>query len=139
MKYAILNRLMDGDDSQTLGHLVLYEGADILFQCRTLELPDRGNAPNISRIPQGSYLVRERYSARHLYHYHIQDVEGRAWILIHAGNFKDQIEGCILVGDGYADIDGDGHLDVTNSRMTLNKLLTRAGNEFCLTIMDFDQ
>lgn len=139
MKYAVLNRLLDGDDSQTLGHLILYDGVEVAFECRTLELPDKGNAPNVSRIPAGKYLVKERYSAKHLYHYHIQDVEGRTWILIHVGNRKDQIEGCILVGDGFADINGDGHLDVTNSRMTLNKLMTRAGKTFKLDIIDFDQ
>lgn len=138
MKYAVLNRLKDNDHSQTLGHMVLYEDENVLFDCKTLELPDRGNQRNISRIPGGFYRVIERYSPKHLDHYHLQAVDGRSWILIHAGNFKDQIEGCILVGDGYADIDGDGHLDVTNSRMTLNKIINKAGREFYLMIHDTD-
>lgn len=138
MIYAVLNRLVDNDEAQTLGHFILYDGVDILFECRTLELPDLGNQRRISRIPEGTYQAKERYSAKHLYHYHIQDVEGRSLILIHVGNRKDQIEGCILVGNFFQDIDGDGHLDVVNSRMTFNKLMSKAGRGFRITINDID-
>lgn len=124
---------------QTLGHLVLYEDHRVIFECKTLELPDRGNKRKVSRIPEGVYLVKERYSPKHFYHYHIQDVKDRTWILIHAGNFHHQIEGCILVGDHFNYIDGDGHLDVSNSRMTLNKMMVRAGKEFTLVIHDIEK
>lgn len=139
MIYAVLNRLKDNDHAQTLGHLVLYEDENVLFDCKTLELPDRGNQRNISRFPGGCYVVKKRYSSKHKYHYHIQDVLDRSYILIHTGNYVRQVEGCIMVGDGFYDINGDGLLDVTSSRNTLNRLLNLAGDEFRLIVNDIDK
>ncbi|HLS52353.1 MAG TPA: hypothetical protein VK031_00130 [Tissierellaceae bacterium] len=48
------------------------------------------------------------------------------------------IEGCVLVGYNYKDLDGDGLHDVTDSRAFLNKMLTLLpeNEKFILRIED---
>lgn len=135
---AVLNRLIDGDPKQTLGHFVGYKGIEKIFECKSLELPDKQNQNSISRIPPGWYKAVLRWSKKYGWHYHIQDVEGRLWILIHIGNYFTQIRGCILLGAGFSDINKDGHLDVYSSGKTLKRLLATMPREFDLLINDLD-
>ena len=123
------------EDAQTLGTLVLTndEGKK-LFNCKTLELPWLNNKRNESCIPLGNYKVVARQSAKYNKHYHIQDVPGRSFVLIHIGNYYTQTKGCILVGKSVSDINGDGYLDVTNSKSALQELLKLAPNGFDLEI-----
>ncbi len=122
------------NDSQTLGHFTLFDGPRKLFECYTLELPDRGNQRNISRIPSGTYPVKKRYSEKYKNHYQIWDVPNRSYILIHTGNYMTHTRGCVLVGSDVIDINHDGLLDVTNSRRTLDNLLTIAPQEWVLKV-----
>jgi len=131
---ALLKRF-DYSDKQTLGSLTIFNGADILFSCYTLELPDLCNAKRKSCIPRGVYKVVSRRSAKYKKHYHILDVPNRSYILIHPGNYHTQILGCVLVGKKLADINGDGYKDVTSSRKTLKKILEVAPNGFELEII----
>ena len=122
-------------EAQTLGTLVLKDDeGKKLFSCKTLELPWLDNKRNESCIPLGNYKVSPRQSARYNKHYHIQDVPGRSFILIHIGNFKDQTRGCVLVGEKLADLNADGYKDVTSSKATLKKLLALAPGGFDLEI-----
>jgi len=89
----------------------------------TLELPWVGNQQNISCYPAGLYTWRKIVSQSLGECIEVENVEGRTYIRIHAGNFTYQIEGCTLVGDSIKDIDADGIPDVINSRNTLNKLM----------------
>ena len=122
-------------EAQTLGTLVLKDDeGKKLFSCKTLELPWLDNKRNESCIPLGNYKVSPRQSARYNKHYHIQDVPGRSFVLIHIGNFNTQTKGCILVGEKLADINADGYKDVTSSKATLKKLLALAPGGFDLEI-----
>ena len=119
---------------QTFGDLYLYnENNGIGFSCRTLELKWDDNKQRVSCIPEGEYIVAVRYSKKYGRHLHITNVEGRELILIHWGNYagsinpssgKSDILGCVLVGERYIDIDGDGIKDITNSKNTFNKLMS---------------
>lgn len=122
---------------QTLGTITLYDewNCAIAF-AKTLELPDKGNKQDVSRIPAGEYDVIIRKSRKYGYHFHITGVDGRKWILIHAGNYFTQIRGCVLVGRAFADINGDGVMDVTKSGDTLKMLLANAPKGFKLTITE---
>ncbi|WP_051947379.1 DUF5675 family protein [Muricauda sp. MAR_2010_75] len=137
--YAVLNRLKDNDHAQTLGHFILYNNMDVAMQCKSLELPDLNNEVRKSRIPAGVYCCERRYSPKYKWHYWVKDVDGRTWILIHIGNYKDDTTGCILLGQDYVDIDQDGHLDVTASGPTMNLLRATAPDEFTLIINDIDK
>lgn len=64
----------------------------------SLELPWKGNRPNVSCIPTGIYRCGPYSGARFKDVFHVKDVPGRSAILIHAGNRTADIEGCILPG-----------------------------------------
>lgn len=119
---------------QTLGNLYIDEDGVVLFGCKTLELSNKGNQPRISCIPKGIYSVKKRLSPSLGKCLHILDVPNRSFILIHSGNFYTQILGCCLVGDSYKDVNGDGHLDILNSKKTLQKILNILPDFCVLTI-----
>lgn len=135
---AVINRLKDNDSKQTLGHFILYDGIKKVFECKSLELPDRDNQRSVSRIKAKIYKVELRWSKKYGWHFHVKDVEGRSWILIHFGNYYTDIRGCILLGNSFVDINSDGHLDVTSSKNTIRKLLKIAPKKFNLLINDLD-
>lgn len=136
---GVINRLKDNDAAQTLGHFILYNLFNVAMQCKVLELPDKENQRRISRIPAGWYTCVLRYSTTYGWHYILLDVKGRDYILIHFGNYKHNTQGCLLFGNDFVDINGDGHLDVTSSKKTMKKLLATAPKEFKLLINDLDK
>lgn len=127
-------------DKQVLGELRLCDDAgQLLFQCKTLELAWKDNQQSVSCIPKGQYRAEPRHTQKFGDHFHVKaldgdEVHGRSHILIHQGNFHTQIEGCILVGKTHADINSDGHRDVTSSRPTLTELAQKAPEGFALEI-----
>lgn len=92
------------DEQGTLGKLLTPTG----YQAAVIELPDRDNRTNISRIPAGEYRATWHHSPTFGGCYWVRDVQGRSAILTHAGNvagdtargFKTHSYGCILIG-GY--------------------------------------
>lgn len=133
MKATIHRR--DFQSKQTLGEFRLENYGKTLFECKTLELPWLNNAQQKSCIPAGKYQVVTRFSPKFKNHFHVLDVPGRTWILIHSGNYHTDILGCILIGDRLIDINGDGFRDVTNSKNTLHQLLQLAPEGFELVIV----
>ncbi|TWP30516.1 hypothetical protein ETU09_00515 [Apibacter muscae] len=120
---------------QTLGELELYNNQNqLIYKCKTLELPWKNNQLRVSCIPEGIYQVNPRTSAKFKKHFHVVPTEPRSYILIHAGNYYTDIQGCILVGTAYSDINKDGYLDVVNSKVALNRLLGLAPKGFELII-----
>ena len=80
--------------SQTLGVLTALNLPPLM----TLELPWRNNEDNISCVPQGRYcctLEKHRVFGDTI---RVHDVPDRSGILIHAGNYTKDTQGCILVG-----------------------------------------
>ena len=113
------------------------------FSCDTLELPWRNNASQVSCIPTGTYKVIPRTSPKYGDHLHVTGVNGRDLILIHWGNYAGSvnpktgtpdIKGCILVGYGYADLDGDGLPEIVRSKDAFKALMLACPNGFELTI-----
>src|SRR5579863_7371737 len=64
----------------------------------TLEPPWRHDAPGLSCIPSGMYVLIPHNSPAHPDTWEIKDVPGRTEILLHPGNSSHDTEGCILVG-----------------------------------------
>ncbi len=112
-----------GGKAITMQTLILQRGIDpgishqepegtpgILDEFKTLELPWRQNVPDISRILAGTYLCTVTYSP-HLGEntYELQGVPSRSDVRIHQGNWAgdkaygwySDVEGCILIGNGY--------------------------------------
>lgn len=112
-KVTIIRRSDDG--KQALGDL--NTGT---FVCKTLERPWKNNQSNISCVPVGVYKVRWTFSPRLLrFTYELQGVMGRSGIRIHVGNFFFNVNGCILLGDSFSDVNGDLEVDVLHSRNTI--------------------
>lgn len=104
------------------------------FRCMTLELPWKDNATSVSCIPTGVYECFKRVSGKNGNVFELKNVVNRSYIQCHAGNYTSQIEGCILVGDSLRDINNDGIIDVTNSKTTLNKVLSLLPDTFIMEI-----
>lgn len=123
------------EDKQTLGSLTIVDDTgQQVFKSHSLELPWLNNQSQVSCIPTGSYVVVPRTSLKFGKHFHITNVPGREWILIHPGNYHTQIRGCVLIGQGLIDINGDGYRDVTSSRPTVDLLLKIAPKGFVLCV-----
>lgn len=64
--------------------------------CYTIELPWLNNLSRISCIPEGSYNLVKRYSAKFSNHLLLENVPDRSLILIHpANNALAELKGCI--------------------------------------------
>ena len=130
---------MDGEEMESLGSFQVFHGLERVFDYVSLELEDRKNKKNISRIPEGSYWVATRQSPKYGWHFHVLGVPDRDYILIHSGNRYTHTEGCILTGSSFKHLDDDGILDVIWSRHTLDKLLKVCPQGFRLRIVDMDK
>ncbi len=117
-----LTRLSD-NGIQTTGILNLKtaSGRKVL-EFDTLELSWKNNERQVSCIPVGSYVVREKFSFSFGYCFELLSVPGRSAILIHSGNFNSHTKGCILIGNGFRDINNDFQVDVLNSRNAMKLL-----------------
>ncbi|WP_299664694.1 DUF5675 family protein [uncultured Polaribacter sp.] len=66
------------------------------FICQTIELPWKDNQRSISCIPEGTYEILPRTSAKFKKHFMLKDVSNRTLILIHPANHaKRELRGCI--------------------------------------------
>ena len=121
--YLHLKRFLD-NGNQTTGILKLCDSnGNTILIFDTLELPYRNNQRSISCIPSGTYVVKRKTSIRHGQCLSIEAVPGRSNVLIHKGNFNSDTKGCILIGNGFKDINFDEDLDLLNSRLAMKNLL----------------
>lgn len=123
------------DPRGTLGRLWYPTGRYDWFQggfFHTVERPWLDNAPNISCIPQNTYICKRVNSPRFGNTFEVTNVPNRTHILIHAANFPHELQGCIAVG---TELMAD-KVAVASSRKALNKLYEELANidEFELEI-----
>ena len=104
------------------------------FHCFTLELPYISNEKNISCIPGGEYQAIKYDSPKHGEVILFLGTGHRQMIEIHAGNYTNQIEGCILVGNAIKYLDGDSIPDVSSSKITLKALMDKLPESFKIEI-----
>ncbi len=124
-----IKRIHKRDDC-TLSVVML---GDLIF--KMLELPDKNNQQNISCIPEGTYYAKKRFSPGKQYQViEYIGVPNRTFIQIHCGNYTRQILGCQLPGEEFIDLDGDGIPDITNTEVTLEKLLTALPDRFTIEV-----
>lgn len=124
---------------QSIGVLqVMTDNDSVTFKCNTLEPCWHKNYLRSSCIPVGTYKVIKRKSLRHGNHFHVLNVADRDMVLIHAGNFANDTKGCILVGDGFYNLNQDSVLDISNSKKTLATIWEICPQSFTLTIKNPD-
>lgn len=132
---ATITRL-EQTEVATWARMTAFRGTDLEFDLAIVELPWRWNEPNRSCIPCGTYQVvpydSPRFGTKVMW---IQDVPGRTWILQHAANFAHELQGCQAPGLYHRDIDGDGVIDVANSRAAMAKILAWAPEGYVLHIV----
>lgn len=105
------------------------------FNFFTLELPYLDNQKNISSIHPGLYTAIKYFSPQFDREVILlESVPNRTFIEIHPGNETSQILGCILPGDSIKYFDGDCVPRVTNSKNTLNKLLSILPDKFEISV-----
>lgn len=132
---VVLRRDYD-DGTQTIGTLsIKRNGASLTL--KTLELPYKNNAKNISSIPKGTYQCKYTFSPRFLkYTYEIMNVTGRTGIRVHTANYVSSLQGCIALGMSHKDINQDGKLDAYESKKALDAFEGMLGRQpFTLTII----
>jgi hypothetical protein len=124
---------------ETTGCLYVFDGDRSIFNCKTIELPERGNAKSISCILPGEYWVEKIISPTKGPCFLLLYVQGRTAVEIHIGNYaagkKVDTEGCILPGLRFEDINHDGNIDVAESTKAMEILLSIFPDKFKLTIL----
>ena len=98
-----------------------HEG-DKVFSCVTVERPWLKNAPNISCIPDGEYILKKSFYHRGDHPaYEVQDVPGRSRILIHRANTHLDVQGCIGIGSDFGYV--NGLWAITSSRIAFDAFM----------------
>ena len=130
MIQARLTRIASHPDHGTFGALTI-DGQPI---CVTLEPYHNDNERNISCIPTGQYICKPYSSERYPNTYEVTGVANRSHILFHAGNWDDDTNGCILLGESFSTIGND--FTISNSRDALTDFLSMVHSTFQLTITE---
>lgn len=123
------------DEKQTTSHFVLFDEDKLVFDCKTLEPPWKGNKKNISCIPEKEYDVIPHDSPKYGRCLLIKDVPNREFILFHWLNLYTETEGCIGVGNSFKDINSDNIKDIVSSKNTFDRLMKIAPDGFRLKII----
>ena len=145
-QYAVkISRKHTGDQG-TDGVLVVSGNP---FTCVTGELPWRDNAPDLSRIPVGTYRCSQLFSPHFGQPvYHVLGVPGRGDVEIHWGNwfgdttlgFRSDVLGCILLGAEVTQMAPPGmavQLAISGSKPTVLEFMNiLQGLDFILTVED---
>ena len=124
----------------TLGRVLVLDGVTPRYSCYSIELPDLGNQPNISCIPEGEYDCTKYLHPTRGKTFIVLNVPGRAEIMWHIGNYaagkkKIDTEGCTLPGQYFQDLNADGNIDIAGSTATMNKLYDLMPDKFKLKII----
>jgi len=142
MKTAYLLR-GDSTDEGTFGYIISQNGI-----WNSLELPNRDNQKNISSIPKGEYICKIRKSPRFGVTFHVTNVKGRTYILMHSANFagdtqkgyQSHLNGCISMGKrkgAFKNKFGNKQKAILSSRKAVREFNESMDNEpFKLIIKD---
>lgn len=109
---------------------------DDVFQCtfQTLEKPWLKNKTNESGIKPDWYQVEHYNSNKHPNTFHVMNVDGRTYILIHSGSYFTHTAGCILIGLAYTDLNKDGYMDLIHSKEAMSILNKICDGEEIITL-----
>lgn len=132
MVLKLLRLTKDKNNRQKIGQLMLYDKSKRLFECYILEPFDS--------IKSGRYQLTKYLSPKFnstVLLYDIKDKDGKLrYFEIHYGNFLSNTKGCQLTGETITDINKDGLYDVTNSKKTLEKLLSLVHDEIFIDVFE---
>ena len=134
MTIAFLSR--KSGDKQTTSQFIACDGDKVVFECKMLEPPNKGNKPFVSCIPVGDYWVEKTNKPTYGECFEIKDVVNRDNILIHWGNYYTNTEGCLICGNAFKDINNDGLKDVIKSKDTFDQLMEVMPDKWMIIIRE---
>jgi len=116
----------------TFGSLTFPDGT-VFYTC---ENPWKDNKPFVSCIPTGVYYLEQRYSpvvqrtsgGEFAEGWEVTDVLDREYIMLHPGNWPDDVEGCIAIGKALTITQnkrGQWSLSVSDSREAFRELMEK--------------
>ena len=124
----------DENATRTLGTMAVTNDANgNTLNLYTLELPDAGNANNISRINADTYDATRRTSPKHGEVVRLADQNGRTDVLIHPGNTAANTQGCILPGTGQTANSVTGSQNARNHLISYIDAIRNADNAAGMT------
>ena len=129
MKTLRLKRLKS-NSMGTLGILTI-DGVEV---CQTLELPWVNNKQNVSCIPDGIYFCKRVNSPHFGNVFEITKVKDRTHVLLHAGNFLKNTNGCVLLGLQSGEANGQYCLYKSKPAFDSLMKLLEGENKICLEI-----
>lgn len=128
----ILERIRDtGNVTMTLGSI---QTQSQRFEFAAIEPSWINNVKYVSCIPEGRYIGKKHHSPTHGHCILIQGVTNREHILMHAGNFYKQTEGCIMPGERFAYVNDDHIIDVASSKAMMDKMMAALPDEFAVYV-----
>lgn len=140
MKNIIIFRTINRDSKQTIGRFNIYdENAILLGGYPCIERGWLDNKQNESCVPPGTYDIVLEYSPTFKENlWELKGVPNRSECKIHTTNYWYEINGCIGLGLTKGDINGDGRLDMLNSRAAKDSFHAIMGDqkEAKITIID---
>ncbi len=125
MKTLLITRFKALDDYYLGMIFVKDEDGMLTYLAKTLERGWQDNQKRISCVPVGIYNLKLEFSdkfGRDLWE--LYGVPNRSECKFHSANYWRQLNGCIALGNKHKDIDGDGDVDVTSSRVAMKLLHT---------------
>lgn len=131
MKYIYVYRFMY-EDKMTLGFFEIFDGNNpaALLKGFVIEPPWKNNERNISCIPEGEYgaivIDSPTFKRKVIL---LENVPDRSLIEWHPGNNFHHTKGCFIPGSAINDIDGDNYFDVTNSKKTMDRIISLVGGD----------
>ena len=132
----LLQRTSESPDGPTFGTMTDADSGVVVVPV-TLELPDRGNQPDISRVPAGVYEYNRTQSHDIGYEvFETQQVPHRSGIALHKGNWLRDTKGCQLCGMTQGTLDGEAAVLQSGEAFAL--LMAHCANvdRFTLTVVD---
>jgi len=127
------------EEYQTPGSFIVFDHDRVILNVKSMELPWLNNIREFSCIPAGTYECERIDHPRFGHSWIVKSVPDRDGIMIHIGNFasgkKVDIEGCIMPGLRFVDINKDGNLDIADSTKAMNLLRAVLPDKFKLIII----
>ncbi|MGQ1890644.1 DUF5675 family protein [Thermophagus sp. OGC60D27] len=125
----MLTAYLRRDNTGKYGTFGVLSVPEVGFSCFSAEPPWKNNRRNVSCIPPGEYIVKIFQSPKYGTIFHVTNVKGRSYILIHWGNlagdvelgFKTHTQGCILLGKSIGVL--SGQKAILNSRITVKNFM----------------
>ncbi len=101
-----LQRTVQSADGPTFGTITNQADGSVMVPV-TLELPDRGNQPDVSRVVAGTFTFHRTQSHDIGYEvFETQEIPGRSGIAVHILNVMGETKGCIGTGEEQGELDG---------------------------------